>query len=186
MVVEYLELGRAFDEGLGGHSGVWRMVNVEFCVDGRWSGIVWYRLVTPDEDEATEKLLDAFLEETDSEHLRAKCEEGFRYLRQFNVDGHRSLILLPHTQLEPHFTCRMGSSEQKESLLVEEFSDKNQITKEKESALEEESSKRIESLAEKKPSEEKEFSEQLESLQIKETSKNNKTLQSYRHYCQVF
>ena len=31
------------------------------------------------EDEATKKLLDAFLEETDSEHLRAKCEEGFRY-----------------------------------------------------------------------------------------------------------
>ena len=93
MVVEYLELGRAFSEGLGGHS-VWRMVNVEFRVDGRWSGIVWYRLVTPDEDEATEKLLDAFLEETDSEHLRAKCEEGFRYLRQFNVDGHRSLIIL--------------------------------------------------------------------------------------------
>ena len=50
----------------------------------------------------------------------------------------------------------MGSSEKKESSLVEEFSDKNQITKEKESALElkssleKEYSEKIEPLADKK------------------------------------
>ena len=124
-----------------------------------YTGVHMFMVIIDDKLPTIEnkKLLDAFLEETDSEHLRAKCEEGFRYLRQFNVDGHRSLILLPHTQLEPHFTCRMGSSEQKESLLVEEFSDKNLITKEKESALEEESSERIESLAEKNLQKKKNF-----------------------------
>ena len=51
------------------------------------------RMMKNDEADAIKKLLDAFLEETDSEHLREKCEEGFRYLRQFNADGHRSLII---------------------------------------------------------------------------------------------
>ena len=51
------------------------------------------RMMKNDEADAIKKLLDAFLEETDSEHLREKCKERFRYLPQFNADGHRSLII---------------------------------------------------------------------------------------------
>ena len=77
-----------------------------------YTGVHMFMVIIDDKLPTIEnkKLLDAFLEETDSEHLRAKCEEGFRYLRQFNVDGHRSLIILPHTQLEPHFTLEIYSS----------------------------------------------------------------------------
>ena len=75
------------------------------------------------EDEAVVELLDIFIRAYYSdyltvisvEQLRLKITEGFRQLRENDLDGNSEdsmkIFLVPEEQREPHFSCKMNQNE---------------------------------------------------------------------------
>ena len=106
-------------------NGNFRELHIHFFDnDGEWCGVELVRnRYDRDEDEYVELLLDMLIGKYYSryliaisvEQLRLDVIEGFRQLRQNDLDGNMGddmeVFLVPKKQTEPHFSCKMNQNE---------------------------------------------------------------------------
>ena len=91
-----------------------------FDNDGVWCGQEYVQYWDDrDEDETVYELLDLLIRRYYSAYLTAirvkqlilDVTEGFRQLRENDLDDNMEIFLVPEKQPEPHFSCKMNQNE---------------------------------------------------------------------------